>query len=272
MIERLLSRMEPPFAGDPGDAALGPGFARELAVTARLWFRSGYAQGIGAYLNFFLLSEFIETHDRAYPPRFANMRSMARSFYQTDLFVRRVTDSGVEPSGGISNPAVRRSLRAIMHRHARLSIPPWMMTYFGFQLLEAVEHECAPVADQERRLHLAYMAKAFRIMGIPFSADRELMEEYARCVEARHAGRSADLERHARNILMIGEMLGVSSDADRITAMLPDATRVVYAPIHARVRPGPVRRRILRAAGRLLMKRALGEPREAVPWSPSPKR
>lgn len=250
---------------------LGPEFARELAVTARLWFRSGYAQGIGAYLNFFLLSDFIETHDRAYPPRFATMRSMAQSFYQTDLFVRAVTDSGAVPTGGISNPAVRRSLRQIMQRHAKLSIPTWMMTYFGFQLLEAVEHECTalpdPPDDEDRRRHLSYMAKAFRIMGIPFAGDRALMETYARSVEARHAGRSARLERHARNILMIGEMVGVSSGAARIIPMLPEATRAVYAPIHESVRPGPARRMLCRLAGRLLLKRALGEPREAVPWS-----
>ena len=55
---------------------------------------SGHRPGIGAYLNFFLLRDFIVTHDTAHPPRFKSFRSMADSFYQTDLFIREVTDSG----------------------------------------------------------------------------------------------------------------------------------------------------------------------------------
>lgn len=82
----------------------------ELRTTSSLWFRSGYAPGIGAYLNFFILKDFIQTHDHAYPARFMTFRSMAESFYRTDLFIREVTDSGPHPTGGISNPAVRQTL------------------------------------------------------------------------------------------------------------------------------------------------------------------
>lgn len=262
---QLFEQLDPPFEEFDRATMLGDEFAEELATTSRLWFQSGYGQGIAAYLNFFLLRDFIETHDRASPPRFASFKSMAQSFYRTDLFVRDVTDSGQKPTGGISSKSVRDELHGIMARHRRLNIPLWMMTYFGFQLLECVDHQSSAVSDEERRLHLNYMAKAFRIMGIPFSEDRALMERYCRAVEVAHAGSSDHLEKHARNILALGEMVGVSSERENILAMLPEATRQVFEPLHAKVRPGFFRRLFYRVAGRLLMPRAIGEPRKAVP-------
>src|SRR4029434_3157694 len=96
----LFRGFDPPYERfDNG--MLGPEFAAELDLVSRLWFRCGYRPGIGAYLNFFLLKEFITTHDTNFPPRFRTLRSMADSFYQTDLFIREVTDSGMVPSGGI---------------------------------------------------------------------------------------------------------------------------------------------------------------------------
>jgi hypothetical protein len=246
-------------------AALGGEFAEELAVVSRLWFACGYRPGITAYLNFFLLREFIVTHDAAYPPRFQSFRSMADSFYQTDVFIRDVTDSGSVATGGISSPRVRRALRGIMKRHERLAIPRWMMTYFGFSLLENVEKQCAPVSDDEKRRHLAYMSKTYRIMGLPFPARRDRLEEFGRRVESAHAGPSPHVERHARNILLLGEMVGVPSRYDAIAGMLPEGTRAVFAEIYPRVRPGFVRRTAARAAGRLWMRRARGRPRTAVP-------
>jgi hypothetical protein len=261
---RLHAELEPPYSRfDPG--MLGPEFAAELALVSRLWFRCGYRPGIAAYLNFFLLRDFIVTHDTAYPPRFQSFRSMANSFYQTDLFIRDVTDSGKAATGGISGAPVRQSLQHIMQRHARLAIPEWMMTYFGFSLLENVEKQCAPLTPDEQRLHLAYMSKAYRIMGLAFSEDRRRLEEFSRRVEAAHAGRSPELERHARNILVLGEMIGVSSAYNAIARMLPDATRAVFAEIYRRVRPALPRRLAARIMGRLMMPQAIGAPRQAVP-------
>lgn len=60
------------------------------------------------------------------------------------------------------------------------------------------------------RLHLAYMTKAFRIMGLAFSQRRDGMEEFCRQVEESHAGLSPHVKKHARNILILGEMVGVS--------------------------------------------------------------
>jgi hypothetical protein len=244
---------------------LGDQFAAELDLVSRLWFRCGYRPGIGAYLNFFLLRDFIRTHDTSFPPRFASFKSMADSFYRTDLFIREVTDSGAKPSGGISSARVRGMLRAIQERHVKVRIPPWMQTYFGWSLLENVEKQCAPLTDEEKRLHLSYMAKAFRIMGLRFSTDRAAMERFARTVEADHAAVTQNVEKHARHILRIGEMIGVSSARDSILPMLPRDTRAAFEPLYAKVRPGALRAISCRVLGRMLLPKAIGTPRPAIP-------
>lgn len=257
-------QFQPPFEGFER-SMLGPEFPAELDLVSRLWFRCGYRPGIGAYLNFFLLRDFITTHDTNYPPRFKSFKSMARSFYQTDLFIREVTDSGAEATGGISGGRVREALRQIQERHRRVSIPPWMQTYFGFSLLENVEKQCAPLAEEEKRLHLAYMAKTYRLMGFPFSERRHLMEAFARGIEEEQAGVTENVPRHSRHILVLGEMIGVPSAAESILPMLAPRTRAVYEPLHARVRPGPLRRVWSRFLGKLLIPKAVGAPRRSVP-------
>ena len=267
--ERLLANeIDPPherFAprqlGEPTE------LAAELGTVSRLWFACGYRPGIAAYLAFFLLGDLIELHDRAVPRRFASFRAMAASFYRTDLFVRDVTDSGAEPSGGISSPRVRAVLAAIMARHRRVRIPPWSMTWFGWVLLEAVEAQCAPLDAEQQRLHLAYMAKAYRLMGIPFGPRRDVMQDFARDVERVHARVTPQLERHARRILRLGEMVGVPGRHERIAALLPPAPRTLFDTIAARVCPSWPLRAVCRGLGRVLMPRAVGVPRAAVPLS-----
>jgi hypothetical protein len=190
---------------------------------------------------------------------------MAESFYQTDLFIREVTDSGATPSGGISSPKVRELLRGIQERHARIGIPAWMQTYFGFSLLENVEKQCAPLSEEEKRLHLAYMAKTYRIMGFRFSEDRGALERFARLVESEQAALTDNVPRHSRHILRIGEMIGVSSAPESILPMLPAATRAVFEPLYKRVRPGIVPALWSRLLGRLLLPKAVGAARRAVP-------
>jgi hypothetical protein len=260
----LYERFQPPYEHFD-NAMLGPQFPAELDLVSRLWFRCGYRPGIAAYLNFFLLREFITTHDASFPPRFKSLRSMANSFYQTDLFIREVTDSGARPSGGISSRRVREQLKGIQRRHARIGIPPWMQTYFGFSLLENVEKQCAPLSDEERRLHLAYMAKTYRIMGFRFSEKRGDLERFARLIEAEQAALTPRVPAHSRHILRIGEMIGVSSGAQSILPMLPEATRRVFEPLYGSVRPGALARWWSRLLGRLLLPKAIGQPRRAVP-------
>src|SRR5438132_1125610 len=203
--QELYRDLDPPY-GRFDNSMLGPEFPAELDLVSRLWFRCGYRSGIGAYLNFFLLRDFIATHDGNFPPRFASMRSMAESFYRTDLFIRDITDSGVQATGGISSAKVRGMLQDIQKRHVNVKIPPWMQTYFGFSLLENVEKQCAPLTDEEKRLHLAYMAKAYRVMGLRFSEDRAQLERFARAIEAEQAANTENVAKHSRHILRIGEL------------------------------------------------------------------
>jgi hypothetical protein len=235
----LYRSFDPPFERFD-NRQLGPRFGDELELVSRLWFRCGYRPGIGAYLNFFLLRDFIRTHDTNFPPRFQDFRSMAKSFYQTDLFIREVTDSGTKPSGGISSAKVREALKRIQQRHIDVRIPPWMQAYFGFSLLENVEKQCAPLSEEEKRLHLAYMAKTYRIMGIRFSERRADLEQFARLIEGEQAAMTDNVPRHSRHILRIGEMIGVSSGPDSILPMLPPQTRATFAPLYPQVRPSLV--------------------------------
>jgi len=262
--QELFATFDPPFETFD-NSLLGPEFPAELDLVSRLWFRCGYRPGIGAYLNFFLLRDFITTHDTAYPPRFKTFKAMATSFYMTDLFIRDVTDSGIQPTGGISSAKVRGMLAQIQKRHQKISIPPWMQTYFGFSLLENVEKQCAPMSDDEKRLHLAYMSKTYRIMGMPFSQDRARMEQFSRLIEEEQAAVTANVPRHSVNILRMGEMIGVPSGPDSILPMLPPKTRAVFEPLYPSVRPGALRRVWCRILGKLLMPKAVGSPRKATP-------
>ena len=249
------------------NSMLGAEFPSELDLVCGLWFRCGYRPGIGAYLNFFLLRDFITTHDAAYPPRFKTFKAMATSFCMTELFIRDVTDSGAKPTGGISNPKVRETLHQIQQRHQRINIPQWMQTYFGFSLLENVEKQCAPMSDDEKRLHLAYMSKSYRIMGMPFSQDRSALERFSRAIEEEQAAVTENVPRHSVNILRLGEMIDVPSSQDSILPMLPPKTRAVFEPLYPKVRPGPLRRVWSRVLGKLLIPKAVGAPRKAVPFA-----
>jgi hypothetical protein len=60
-------------------------------------------------------------------------------------------------------------------------------------------------------------------------------------------------------------MIGVSSGPDSILSMLPPRTRAVFEPLYPSVRPRLPRRLWARLLGRLLMPRAVGEPRRAIP-------
>jgi hypothetical protein len=255
----------PPAYTEFDSSLLGPRFAEELDLVSRLWFRCGYRPGIGAYLNFFLLKDLITTHDTSFPPRFGTFKAMATSFYQTDLFIRDVTDSGAQPTGGLSSPRVRATLQAIQARHQRVRIPLWMQTYFGWSLLENVETQCAPLTADEKQLHLSYMAKTYRIMGFPFSERREPMERFARLVEEEQAAITENVAKHARHILRLGEMVGVDSSPDSILPMLPARTRAVFEPLYPDVRPGLPGRVYARLLGKLVIPKAVGAPRKAVP-------
>jgi hypothetical protein len=132
-------------------------------------------------------------------------------------------------------------LAEIMRRHQRLSIPVWMMTHFGFILTENVEKQCSWTSAGEKQLHLAYICKTYRIMGIPFSEDRPAIETFSRTIEQQHAGLWPGAPKHIRTILLLGEMAGVSSRYPVIAAMLPEATRPVLERLYPGVSTSPVK-------------------------------
>src|SRR5262249_1261614 len=127
--------------------------------------------------------------------------------------------------------------------------------------------QCPAFTDQEKQWHLQYMSKAYRIMGMPFSSDRRTMEAFGRGVEAEHAAASPRLDKHAKNILVLGEMVGVPSRYDSIAGFLPANTRKVFDAIYPRVKPSWPRRAGARVLGKILMKQAVGAPRKAVPMA-----
>ena len=104
------------------------------------------------------------------------------------------------------------------------------------------------------------MVKAYRIMGVAFSFRRDWMEEFSRQVEDAYAGTSPHLERHARNILLLGEMVNVPSDYDNIASKLPQKTRMIFQGIYPRVRPPFFKRAAAHVLGPLLVPRAVGKP------------
>ncbi len=252
------------------DSILGAGYARELDVVSRLWLRCGYRPGIAVSLNFLLLGDFMTLHEEKYASRFPTFRAMMDAFCRIDAFVRQVTDSGAQRCGGIASPEVRRVLDGVRQRHARAAIPSWMQTYFGFSVIEMVEKHCAPLTEEEKGRHLAYMCKAYRIMGVPFTQDRNALERFARLIEEAHAAPTRDLAKHSRHVLRIAEMAGVSSGPDSILDMLPPRTRAIFAPLYPAVRPGPLAALLCRLSGRLLLPRAVGKARHRASRLPSP--
>jgi hypothetical protein len=76
---------------------------------------------------------------------------------------------------------------------------------------------------------------------------------------------SGYVPRHSVHILRLGEMIGVSSSAESILPMLPPRTRAVFEPLYPRVRPSLPQRLWSRLLGKVLMPKAVGAPRKAVP-------
>ena len=63
----------------------------------------------------------------------------------------------------------------------------------------------------------------------------------------------------------LGEMIDVSSGPGSILPMLPPKTRSVFEPLYPKLRPGWLRCRWNRLLGKLLIPKAVGAPRKAVP-------
>ena len=237
-LAELYGRLDP--ALDPGQpVAVDP---RDHQAAAYLWMAGSYRCGISAYLVFFLLGDFVAHARRMRPRRFGSLIPFARSFDATDRFIKRVTDSGRRPSGGLANPEVVRQLRAIQSVHDRIRVPHWMMAHFGFTLVEQLERDLGETDPALLRRHLRYMAAAFRAMGVPFSADRELMAEFARGIERAHVRWEPCVADYGRRLLSLGQLVGVRPDLDRLVPLLPETVGPLFRERFEVMRPGPVAR------------------------------
>jgi hypothetical protein len=260
--EKLFEELDPPWDAAP-EEELRHEFPQQLELVSRLWFETGLRPGIAAHLNLALLCELSLTHDREFPRRFQSLRSLRRSFLATDRLLRDVTDSGKKPTGGISAPRVQSSLAFVSDRLRKASIPRWMPTYVAWSLVQCVERAATELVAEEKRLHLGYMSKAFRLMGLRFTDRRDQIAEFGHHVEGAHTGRSPFVARHARNLLLLAEMLGLSTEYHELAPLLPEAPRALFREIYPEVRPEGWQRHLARASGRFATPDA-GQPRRAV--------
>lgn len=90
-----------------------------------------------------------------------------------------------------------------------------------------------------KQLHLQYFNKAFRFMGIPFSDDRQLLEEYCLELEKRHANFNQELSlSYCRRLLFIGLTVGVPCDRDSLAKQLPVYTKPIFEQHYQALLPG----------------------------------
>ena len=221
----LYTQLDLPLTGKEAPKDLGP---RDHEAAAYLWRAGSYRCGITAYLTFFLLGDFINHAGAVRPERFGRLDKLARSFDYTDRFIKRVTNSGRHPSGGLASPEVVRLLRTIQSAHDRVRVPHWMMVHFGFTLLEQLEADLAETDPVMRHHHLRYMARAYRLMGLPFSDDRELMQALARRIEERHARWEPLAASYGWRLLVLGQVMGVSPDQENLAPLMPATVRPLF--------------------------------------------
>lgn len=237
-LQALYARLDPPLARE----AAGAFAPREREAARHLWRAGSYRCGITAYLTFFLLGDFLAHARQARPRRFDALLPFARSFDYTDRFIKQITDSGRRPSGGLDSPAVVDLLRRIQAAHDRIRVPHWMMVHFGFTLLEQLERDLDAQDPDLLHHHLGYMARAYRTMGIPFSADRALMETLCRDIEHRFARWEPAAGPCGRRLLFLGQLVGVSPREGELAPLLPEAVRPLFRAHYAEMRPGPLAR------------------------------
>jgi hypothetical protein len=261
--ERIFEELDPPYETPP-EEDLRDGFPQELELVSRIWFETGRLPALAAHLNLVLLCEFALTHDREFPHRFQSLRSLRTSFLETDRLLRDATDSGKKATGGISSDDVRTRLAFVSDRLRKSKVPRWMPTYVAFSFVECVERAAPRITLEEKALHLSYLSKVFRIMGLSFTNRREQMEEFARHVEGAHTGRSPLLKTHARNLLLLAEMIGVSAEFNAIAPLLAEGPRKLFREIYPEIRPDAWQRQLARASARFFASPSAGKPRRAV--------
>ncbi len=256
-LAALYTRLDPPHPASEAEFQ-DPEFVREREAAAWLWRRGGYRCGITAHLIFFLLAPgFVHIAHSERPRRFGRLHNFARSFDFTDTFIKRATASGRGENAGLADPTVRADLVRIQAAHDRLAIPHWQMVHFGYRLMQQLEADLDAelrrktgrgLSATHRHYHLRYMARLYRAMGIPYSTDRTLLDDFCAAIEHRYARFTPISAEYGRRLLFLGLTVGVPCDRASLARNLPPAIRPLFERHYAALRPAPG----WRVLGRLL--------------------
>lgn len=220
----------------------GAEYAKELEATRYIWKKGSYRAGITVHIMFFLLGDLVEAGARDRPERFGRLGKFARSFDFTDVFIKRVTASGRgrAQAEGLASAEVQGLLKGIQRLHDDIDIPHWMMTYFGFALLEQVEDDIGTLSETAKQYHLQYMMRVYRTMGIPFSDDRDLMVDFCREVEREYYRFTPLAVEYSRRLIFLGLITGVPAKREWLAATLPGTLREAFESRYEQLRPSAV--------------------------------
>lgn len=235
-IDALFQQLDPPLLSFSAD----DNYEKELMVTRYIWKTGSYYCGITAHIIFFLLSPgFVERAAKVKPQRFGQLIKFALSFDFTDIFIKQVTASGRgRASGmGLHDASVQRMLRGIQKAHDKLDIPHVEMVHFGYRLLQQLESDIGDLSETAKQHHLCYMSKVYRTMGIPFSNNRALLEDFCRLIEKGHARYTAIAGEYTQRLLFLGLTVGVSCNKEKLSALLPEYIKPVFDANYAQMRP-----------------------------------
>lgn len=234
-LAELYSYCLPPYE----HVEFGASYAHELRAAQYVWKKGSYRSGVTVHILFFLLGDLVERGANARPERFGNIFNFAKSFDFTDVFIKRVTASGrgKAKGGGLKDPEVRGLLKGIQKAHDEIDIPHWMMTYFGFALMEQVEDDIGDLPEDLKQYHLQYMCRAYRIMGIPFSDDRELLVDFCRGVERNYFRYTPIGRDYTRKLIFLGLIVGAPYRRRALAETLPSTVRGFFLERYDELRP-----------------------------------
>jgi len=227
-LDALYARLDPPT-----DQPFNPSgeFDKEFLAARYIWKKGSYRCGITAYIIFFLMSPgFVQRAAVSKPARFGQLISFAKSFDFTDVFIKQVTASGRGGTygRGLPDEKIRKLLRAIQKAHDVLDIPHIEMVHFGYRLMQQLENDIGDLPDAVKQYHLQYMSRVYRTMGIPFSSNRQLLENLCGVIEEQFTRFTPIAGQYGKRLLFLGLTVGVSCDKSNLSELLPPTIKPVF--------------------------------------------
>ena len=236
-INSLFSQLSPPIENPEFDGV----YQDELQTTQYIWKIGSYRCGITVHIIFFFMAPgFVEKAKNVRPQRFGNLIKFANSFDFTDIFIKQVTASGRGKARGIGlqDPNIQRMLKNIQQMHDRHNISHIDMVHFGYRLMQQLESDIGHLTEEQKQLHLQYMSRVYRTMGIPFSADRELLETLCEAIEEKHATFTDVTAEYCQRLLFLGLTVGVPCDKQSLAKSLPQHIRPLFETHYDQLKPG----------------------------------